>query len=593
MAQSAKPEGKGLLNRDLHEKSPDWQPGMIRQIPWLELAQLFVALLCAVLAIVVLTLSDGKNVDDWADIIQVRPNILVAILTTISTIASAAAVSQGVAIAWWRRAMHPTTISHLQRSWDHANSVMACLTAGNKLTILALATLATKLMPVDSVLLQRATSTGVRTMTRDLNVSSSLATEFPSGYQSALMTGSAYYKNAPTVFTSGFSSSLRAYQSLGSGAIDPFAFGSRPLFTGCSNGTCEYSVEGVGFAAECASSTLQIDYGENTTKGLLGNDDNLALPRDAPIFINSFALVYPPMDDNAAEINNSFIRMTSQYMQSTQGKSTFTCPGTLTTKTCDLRPAVIRYALTQTPAGITLGGNTTSSIVTHTRQVDNNSFVRYLYQNMEDGWIYSLAAIGGVQLALSALLSANVTLSANSANQPYYLDLSGPLAPYYVSVGQDQGIGSGRCNYTIQDPSAAVMRQLNTIMLLASMQIASANESIPVQTARASQTLPVQYYITHYGFLAGGIAVVLVSLLGVVVPYYGFWELGRKVTLGPFETANALQAPLLQSGSGSSSGGVVDVLEQVGERPLQYGVVASGEEELAFATPENVRSLHM
>jgi hypothetical protein len=70
-------------------------------------------------------------------------------------------------------------------------------------------------------------------------------------------------------------------------------------------------------------------------------------------------------------------------------------------------------------------------------------------------------------------------------------------------------------------------------MFLASMQIASANNSLPIQTLTAQQTGFVQTYRTNYAFLASGVAILLLALLSAMTPFYGFWQLGRKVTLGP------------------------------------------------------------
>jgi hypothetical protein len=51
--------------------------------------------------------------------------------------------------------------------------------------------------------------------------------------------------------------------------------------------------------------------------------------------------------------------------------------------------------------------------------------------------------------------------------------------------------------------------------------------------------------MSNHAFLAGGVAVMLVVVIGVMPLFYGFWDLGRDVTLSPIETAKAFGAPVL------------------------------------------------
>ena len=46
----------------------------------------------------------------WMTKAQIEPHVLLAIVNTISNVALAIAIGQGVAIAWWRRAMQGSTV---------------------------------------------------------------------------------------------------------------------------------------------------------------------------------------------------------------------------------------------------------------------------------------------------------------------------------------------------------------------------------------------------------------------------------------------------------------------------------------------------
>jgi hypothetical protein len=225
--------------------------------------------------------------------------------------------------------------------------------------------------------------------------------------------------------------------------------------------------------------------------------------------------------------------------------------------------------------------------------------VRYLFERPENddeaaiGWANALSSIGGIQLFLQTSLSGNTTVAVGGIMQPFALLMEGPLAASYFSAGGQTIPGGGSCNYTVQDPTVDIIRRLNTVMFLASMQIANSNASTPIRNVKAEQFVTVQFYKTNYAFLAGGIATILVAMVGAAAPFYGFWQLGRRVTLGPIEIASAFQAPLLRCSS-ASSGEIDELIKRMGVRQLQYGRTAapdSPNEQLAFADPGAVTGL--
>jgi hypothetical protein len=70
------------------------------------------------------------------------------------------------------------------------------------------------------------------------------------------------------------------------------------------------------------------------------------------------------------------------------------------------------------------------------------------------------------------------------------------------------------------------------------------------------------------------IAAALVSLLAVPAVsrlYFGWWELGRNVSLDPLEVAKAFDAPHLEIVNGNAEG--QDVAKRVGLERVRYGVI--------------------
>jgi hypothetical protein len=82
----------------------------VSRFPWLGFSGSFGVLACAAAVSLVLIYSDGQVANDWDEVIKVSPNVLAVIFTTLANILPAGVVTQGAAIAWWRRALHATTI---------------------------------------------------------------------------------------------------------------------------------------------------------------------------------------------------------------------------------------------------------------------------------------------------------------------------------------------------------------------------------------------------------------------------------------------------------------------------------------------------
>lgn len=106
-------------------KAVQWHPGFLVRFPLLGAFAMFTMLCCIASVGIVLATSHGKfrnewPIDErwkwsekygyWVHKAQIEPHVLLAIVNTISNVALAIAIGQGVAIAWWRRAMQGSTI---------------------------------------------------------------------------------------------------------------------------------------------------------------------------------------------------------------------------------------------------------------------------------------------------------------------------------------------------------------------------------------------------------------------------------------------------------------------------------------------------
>jgi len=48
-------------------------------------------------------------------------------------------------------------------------------------------------------------------------------------------------------------------------------------------------------------------------------------------------------------------------------------------------------------------------------------------------------------------------------------------------------------------------------------------------------------YSSRYDFLAGALVIMVISSAVVLLTFWGYWEIGRSVSLSPVETAEAVR----------------------------------------------------
>ena len=307
------------------------------------------------------------------------------------------------------------------------------------------------------------------------------------------------------------------------------------------------------------------------------------------------------------------------------------CPGIVTRHSCILRPAVISYPITiydtrytdmeTYEANIFLGYNTTSygGDVWYTADDGNSQYTDDMdhdplydkssqqlqgykvltYQNvLEDHVIFGAqpqTVIGGFVNAFNHFLAGSSSLRY-SPSQGYYLDQSGSAVAAYDSV-YNSNFSSGGCGFQYKDPLDYTLRRINLLMFAMATDpwwtSYTNNDRSAETTFNATQYSQSIHYKTNHGFMYGALASILFCVLCVLPSYWGYWQLGRDVTLGPFEIANAFRAPILDHPTVANAG-VKELIREVGQKEVKYGAMvqtdASG--RLAIAEPEAVRRVH-
>lgn len=148
------------------------------------------------------------------------------------------------------------------------------------------------------------------------------------------------------------------------------------------------------------------------------------------------------------------------------------------------------------------------------------------------------------------------------------MKVSGALASQMLIENENE---SDRVFHKYNDPMDIMVRTLHELGFRAAVRAGRDNAS----TTAAQQTVPYRGYNTHTiyqtnkTFMNAAAAVSVLSLIFVAVTFWGWWELGRDMSLNPLEVAKAFGAPLL-AGVGSNVS-VKKMPKEVLNTRIRYG----------------------
>jgi hypothetical protein len=623
---------------------PQWRTGMKARFPWTGFTALCTILLCANSSVIILVLTDGHKQQPWAE--KIGPSVWLSAFNGIANICFGIAIANGVAITWWRKALRGATIEELHRSWQFSASIKDVVLYGKYFNFIALAALAAKLTIIDGILLQKAANT-----TYGADNPHNITVEM---YVNDTMPFTASVTHRPGADGSANYSFLGSQLSWFDDKVGEWAKEKGNFYVGSSDcdGTCLFSVRGTGFGVDCQTEELTIDYGKEVSQAA---SEPTAPINDTsgPISFpgrSLFEVTFNSLYGATGQIGDySRIEMNVTFANTTQDENDpKSCPGTLTRHRCILRPATVQYPVTIRviesskdggfDSNMYLGYNTTSfggqTYYMDSRISADGTNYPYIYSNdvdrsyaIQNGFangtisaydpeVHQLIdykmieykdvleldplvtkrlsnVIGGITSALIDKLQGFGLL--DFSEDQFVLNPSG-LATDQLFKAVYNTTTPG-CGYQYRDPLDHLIRRIN--MLMFSLSIDSSiddrdmNNNTVGASIRAQEYSVSLHYKTDRGFMFGALASILVCVLCVLPSYWGYWQLGRDVTLGPFEIANAFRAPVLDHPSVANAG-VKVLIREVGQREVKYGEMVQNDASgrLAIAEPEAVRRVH-
>ena len=250
-----KPRYSSLAVRQSPFPGIHWRPGF-RQFPWIGGIAILVVVFCVAACVDIITLSDDQPVVSW----KFQPAVWLAVISSIATVSIAAALSQGVPIAWWRSALHGTNLQNLHHIWSFGKENFHITRKWSKDVIkMALVALAVTIATITSnPLLQRATRVRSGYKTGDVKMLIEMMKD-------PLQQPFGLVQNGIPANTLVFTNFVASVQNW---------YGKVPISTSVipgyyCNGTCEGVVTSPGLDTNCSSTTMRLNLSDPDNNGTL------------------------------------------------------------------------------------------------------------------------------------------------------------------------------------------------------------------------------------------------------------------------------------------------------------------------------------
>ncbi|KAF5227038.1 hypothetical protein FAUST_12034 [Fusarium austroamericanum] len=526
--------------------SEPWEPGFWKRFPVKGFSSWLFSLISTIVAVVVLVLSDQTPVDDWDS--RMQPTVWLALTSTISGAFLAHALAEGAALSFWRQACKSSTLPNLEAIYASSTSLLdaVCNLAKLRSKRLGFASIVVTLSMLRNPLIQRATSTTTQYSTVRESVNFPIARELPFGY-GATLSG----RNTDMFFlTQHFSKIAQSYSSRDE---------IRVYNSSCNN--CTGTVQGFGFAVNCTEKSQRFDMSTEISSPMMTKGGDYLFQLNVT--------EYKGMEIYSSK-NGSRLRFTTLW------KATPNCKGDLNIQTCDLTAGITEYPIITEGEKVKLQGTWHDDVFIESR-------------HMIPMGVGKANILGGFSKILSSVFMSYAFMKRTTLWGTELLTSGLPATQYMTLNGSEPS-----CMDTWTNPMENIIEAAREISFRASMQYAAENTT-NTQTTEFKKNIMQSVYETDYSKMAIALLVSMAGMLATLQLFWGFWELGRRVSLNPFEVVIAfLGMPETHPVMGKidpnmNVGNILKSTESIG--PVRYGVWnVNGRPRLGFAQAEVVRS---
>ncbi|KAI9857281.1 MAG: hypothetical protein M1813_008319 [Trichoglossum hirsutum] len=503
-----------------------WRPGL-QNTPWLAVAMILIAVACLIASTIIIVVSDNQPVPSW----RVQPAVLLAIISSISHLALGFAISDARTIIWWRNALRRTTIGQLYYLWnpiEHWRNLTSAISSGIDYKKIFITTIIVSIANLATApLFQRATYVQNSLVTKGITLEIEMV-------ERILAADIGEVDDIPLVNLT--ASAVWGSVSREWNADIPILMPSHSKRY--CDGRCEGNIRAIGVITNCSSTTRSVDLSEPINNGTTIFGVNITRGEDhAHIPTLAFIATY------AVAINNS------------------TCIATITDETCDTKVANVQYPIVVENRTITLNSDkypNTGESEPYTGDFFNAS------QGSQAG------ALGGLgwSLANRWMTFSNLFqfLDPKTNTTIYYPVIVNPsIINQYTIYSNENTTSTSNCAISFNPPTNDIVRSLPQMLFRAGLFLATPNNTRNISLV---QTTPTLIYQSEYSWFAIAIAIMAIATFSCIIPLWGWWELGRKVTLNPIETAKAFNVPRLRMADSGCS--AEDIVKNIGDLQVEY-----------------------
>ena len=134
----------------------------------------------------------------------------------------------------------------------------------------------------------------------------------------------------------------------------------------------------------------------------------------------------------------------------------------------------------------------------------------------------------------------------------------------------------GSCSVSFDNPSSYVLNQINAFTRQLSSEAALYDTDLDYNyNTTGREYFRDFYHETDGKYAVAAMACTILAVLCILPAFYGFWQLGRDVTMGPLEIAYAFQGPAFTSVT-DTNGNVDTLVNAVGDTQIKYGEIHDG-----------------
>ncbi|KAF2673445.1 hypothetical protein BT63DRAFT_421593 [Microthyrium microscopicum] len=514
---------------------------------------------------------------------------------------------EATSLSWWSSAMQGQKLDRLHFQWEVGVSPLKMLHRLRFQGWFSIAGIAFMTFVGLEALIQTASSTTSVILSYQAQFNTTIPNAFPAGLSGIL--ASEHHGTLDTAyFTPTFLQVLQNYT-----AQSPIAM----EVDGCSSTaseSCGFNVQGLGFQYDCTASRLTTQPSNGTSRNTL--------------FEVYFDLEAATRERGTVPASGGWkINLNTAWKDSINSSGSV-----LTVRNCSLTPALVEYSVNVTAQKVILQPPRSAVNWTSNSTADQTStlltdkvtkllpLLEYDQNTTNFGAEFEFglgtySTMGGIALAFQSIFGSSVSAKQDPTNpKGAILTVQGAfVAPYaQFPAGTDN---EKVFTNTFASPMDQLMSNIRDMMFRTSMVVAQNNvtdwiwrndtvdsaetrlNAVPTNNRPVSNiTAPGRIqrtqivYTTDKTVLGAGIGLMFLALLLMLPLYWGYWRLGREVSMSPLEIAKALHYSTIKDPETDAlvPYSLLDVKEQP-DQPRQYASNLSGHELVKFLGKVDVR----